>query len=155
MTWSDYLNQGYVPLWENNMEKTSHNQMACLKCFERVCVNRIQLVQHLNDFLLQAQWFVDEHQEGHSRNWRHVTEVEHGRKGWTFLHVPRDKFALFSCVEDYLFLRCFQNVSLLKSEGLLLFFSRNIFPPNFLLPLDKFLPTIPEVGHNIILSLIW
>lgn len=71
------------------MEKTSHNQISCLKCFERVCINRTQSVQHLNDFLLQAQRFVDEHQEGHSRNWHHVTQTwkQHGTKGRAFLHV--------------------------------------------------------------------
>lgn len=67
------LTQGDGQLWENNMEKTSHNQISCLKCCEGVCVHGTQLVQQKGDFLLQAQWFTDEHQEGHSRN--HVTQT--------------------------------------------------------------------------------
>lgn len=66
----------YVFRWsalENNMEKASHNQISCLKCFEGVCVNRAQCVRRRNDFLLQAQRFADERQEGRSRN--HVMQA--------------------------------------------------------------------------------
>lgn len=55
------------------MEKASHNQISCLKCFQGVCVNRAQCVRRQNDFLLQAQRFADERQEGHSRN--HVMQA--------------------------------------------------------------------------------
>lgn len=60
-------------LWKNNIEKASHNQISCLKCFEGVCVNRAQCVRRRNDFLLQAKRFADERQEGHSRN--HVMQA--------------------------------------------------------------------------------
>lgn len=69
------LTQGDGQLWENNIVKTSQNQISCLKCFGGVCVNKSRSVQQWSDFLLQAQWLADEHQEGHSRNWHHVTQA--------------------------------------------------------------------------------
>lgn len=39
------LTQSDGQLWENDTEKASHNRISCLKCFEPVCVNRIQSAQ--------------------------------------------------------------------------------------------------------------
>lgn len=61
--------------WKNNMEKAPHNQISCLKCFEGVCVNRAQCMRWRNDFLLQAQRFADERQEGRSRNHQNAGTV--------------------------------------------------------------------------------
>lgn len=59
--------------WKNNTEMASHNQISCLECFEVACVNRALCVRRRNEFLLQAQRFADERQEGRSRN--HVMQA--------------------------------------------------------------------------------
>lgn len=61
-------------------------------------------MQQWSHFLLQAQWFADEHREEHSRDWHHVTQPrkQHGGNDRSLLHTC-DKYALLPHMAGIMF----------------------------------------------------